>query len=238
MQRALDLRPDADQVRLPLAEIQVVLGRLTDAQAHFEFLRTRQPNNPAVLFGLARCLAGTGQKEQALALLDQVLAAYPNDWKALGERGWLSVQLDRPAEGESYLSRAESLSPPDLPLLVRLSDCLRLLGKQDEARAYRDKADQLKADIQRAGQLGDLIREKSPNDPALRHDLACILLRLGKQQDALHWYKTALEKDPTYRPTHESLAAFYSRVGAAQLAAYHRQYLQLSGNTSGSGSKQ
>jgi Flp pilus assembly protein TadD len=170
--------------------------------------------------------------------MDQVLKDHPNDWKVLGERGWLSVQLDRPAEGETYLRRAESLAPPDLPLLVRLSDCLRLLGKQEDARAYRDRADQLKADMQRAGQLGDLIREKSPNDPALRHELACILLRLGKQQDALHWYKTALEKDPTYRPTHESLAAFYTRVGATQLAAYHRQFLQSPGGTHDGGSRQ
>lgn len=226
LQKALDLRPDADNVRLSLAEIQVVLGRFSDAQGHFERLRERQPDNPSVLFGLARCLAGTGQKEQAVELLDRLLAEHPDDWKALGERGWLSVQLDRPAEGEPYLRRAEALAPPDLPLLIRLSDCLSLIGKQDEAREYRNKADRLKADIQRAGQLGDLIREKSPDDPDLRHELACILLRLGKQQDALHWFRTALDKNPKHRATHESLAAFYEKVGAFDQAAYHRRFLR------------
>jgi tetratricopeptide (TPR) repeat protein len=232
LQKALALRPDADTVQLSMAEIQVAIGRFAEAQKHFELLRKRQPDNSSVLFGLARCLGGSGRKEEAIQLLDLVLAKYPNDWKALSERGWLS-EADRPAEALGYLRRAESLAPPDLPLLVRLSDCLRLLGKDDEARAYREKADRLKADFQRAADLGDLIREKSPDDPTPRHELACILLRLGKQQDALHWFQTALQKDPAYRPTHQSLAAFYDQIGNVQQAASHRRFLDTA-NTGGS----
>jgi predicted Zn-dependent protease len=236
LDKALALRPDADSVRLSLAELQIAIGRFTDAREHLEALHARQPDNPSVLFGLARCFAGTGQEEKAVPLLDRLLGQHPNDWKALSERGWLAVQFDRPAEAENYLRRAAALAPPDLPLLVRLSDCLRLLGKDDEARTYRDKADRLKADFQRAAHLGDLIREKSPNDPALRQELACILLRLGKQQDALHWFQTALEKDPRHPPTHESLAAFYDQVGNFRQAAYHKRFRsELGGaNTGGS----
>jgi tetratricopeptide (TPR) repeat protein len=229
--RALALRPEVDAVRLALAEIQVALGRFTEAQAQFEQLQARQPENPSVRFGLARCLAGTGHKEEALGLLDELLADYPRDWKALGERGWLAVQLDRPAEGEAALRRAVALAPPDLPLLIRLADCLHALGKEEEARAFRERADRLKADFQRAGLLGDLIREQRPDDPDLRHELGCILLRLGKEQDALHWFRTALAKDPRHRPTHESLAAFYARAGAFEQAAYHRRFLQGAGQS-------
>jgi tetratricopeptide (TPR) repeat protein len=229
-QKALDLRPDVDNVRLSLAEIQVVLGRFADARENFESLRQRQPTNPSVLFGLARAQAGLGRKEEAVELLDQVIADDKNDWKALVERGWLLVQLDRPEEGVRDLLRAESLAPPDLPLLKHLADGLRLCGKPDEAKAYREKADRLQEEFQQAGQLGDLIREKSPDDPALRHELACILLRLGKRNDALHWFQTALQKDPKYRPTHESLAAFYEKAGDLPRAAYHRRILQELGS--------
>jgi tetratricopeptide (TPR) repeat protein len=229
LDKALALRPDADNVRLALAEIQVLLGRFTEAQPHFEELRKHQPGNPSVLFGLARCLAGQGQKEQAVPLLDHVLAGSPNDWKALSERGWVAVELDRPAEGETYLRRAVALAPPDVPLLVRLADCLRLLGKSEEARDYREKADRLKADVRRADQLGDLIREKDPNNPDLRHELACILLRMGKKQDALHWFQTALEKAPKHRPTHQSLAEYYEQIGNMEQAARHRRFLEGSG---------
>src|SRR5262249_14773916 len=65
-QKALDLRPEVDSVRLALAETLVVLGRFKEAQEHFEELRRRQPDNPSVLFGLARCLAGRGENQRAL----------------------------------------------------------------------------------------------------------------------------------------------------------------------------
>jgi tetratricopeptide (TPR) repeat protein len=232
-EKALALRPDADNVRLPMAEIQVFLGRFADAQGHFEQLRERQPHNPSVLFGLARAMAGNGQKEQAVSLLDQLLADHPNDWKMLGERGWLAVQLDRPAEGEKYLRRAVSLAEPDVPVLVHLSECLRLLGKNEESREYQEKADLLKAQFARAEELGDLIREKRPNDPDLRHELGCILLNLKNEAGALHWFQTALEKDPAHRPTHESLVKFYESKGDSQRAAHHRSFLQSANNKNG-----
>ncbi|MCI0460604.1 MAG: tetratricopeptide repeat protein, partial [Gemmataceae bacterium] len=128
-QKALALQPDADAVRLALAELLLAIGRLADAQEHFEHLRQQQPENPSVLFGLARCRAGTGQPEKARQLLDRLLADHPSDWKALGERGRLSLQLGRTAEAEGDLRRAIALAPPDLPLLTHFADCLRLLGR-------------------------------------------------------------------------------------------------------------
>jgi tetratricopeptide (TPR) repeat protein len=230
LDKALTLRPDADNVRLALAELQVVLGRFADARAHFVQLQKKQPDNSSVLFGLARSQAGLGEREEALHLLDRVLADDPDDWKALGERGWLMVQIDRPADGERDLRRAVALAPPDLTLLVRLSDCLNQLGKKDEAFATRQEADRIKADMQQAGELGDTIREKDPNNPDLRCQLACVLLRLGKTQDALHWFRTALDKDPAHRPTHESLADFYAKAGDTEKSAYHRRFLRGSIN--------
>jgi tetratricopeptide (TPR) repeat protein len=224
--QALDLRPEVDAVRLALGEIQVALGKFGDAQQHFELLRQNQPNNPSVLFGLGRALAGQGQKEQARELFDKVLATNSKDWKALCERGWIAVQLDQPAEGESYLRSALALAPPDLPLLTRLADCLRLTGKQEEARQFRERADRLRADLQRAGELGDLIRDKNPADAAPRYELGSVLLRLGKKQDALHWLMTALEHDPGHVKTHELLIELYQSVGDLQHAEQHRRYLE------------
>lgn len=226
LDRALALRPEVDSVRLSLAELQVVAGRFAEAQAHFEQLRQRQPDNPSVLFGLARCWSGRGNKQQALPLLDRALASHPDDWKALGERGWMLVQLDRPADGERDLRRAVALAPPDLPLWTRFADCLRLLGKDAEARALQVDADRLKADFQRAEQLGARIREHDPDNPDLRHELAALLLRLAKVEDALHWFGTALGKNPRHRPTHQALLEFYTKAGQHDRAAFHQQALQ------------
>jgi predicted Zn-dependent protease len=228
-EKALALRPDADTLRLALAEVQVALGRFANAREHFERLRRSQPENPSVRFGLARCLAGTGQPEEAQQLVDRLLTDYPDDWKALSERGGLALQLGRPEEAENYLRRAVVRAPPDLPTLTRLTDCLRLLGKPDEARTYQAEADRLKADFQQAEHLGNLIREQRPHDPALRYELGCLLLRLGKSQDGLHWLQTALKEDPRHRPTHEALAEFYEKAGQPGLAAPHRRFLEQAG---------
>jgi predicted Zn-dependent protease len=227
--RALALRPEVDNVRLAMAEVQVALGKYGDAKSHFERLQQRQPKNPSVRFGLARCLAGGGGKEQhgqAVQLLDRLLAEYPDDWKVLSERGWLAVQTEQPADGEPYLRKAYALAPPDLPLVVRLAECLRLAGKGDDADKYRAEADRIRADIRRAADLGDQIREKKPNDADLRYELGCVLLRLGKKQDAAHWFQTALAKEPLHRKTHEALAQLYESVGAPDQAEHHRRILQ------------
>lgn len=224
-ERALQVRPDVDSVRLAVAEIQVVLGRFGQAREHFERLRERQPQNASVLFGIARCAAGTGENDKALQLFTRLLEANPNDWMVLTERGWLAVQLDRPQDGEADLRRADALAPPDVPP-TQLVKCLRLLGKAEEARKYQEKVDRILADRKRAGELGDLIREKTPDDPELRYELGCILLRQGRNRDAVHWFNTALAKDPGHRKTHEALAEFYQSVRAFDQAERHRRALR------------
>lgn len=231
-EKALAVRPDVDSVRLATAEIQVALGRFPQAREHFERLRERQPSNPSVLFGLARCEAGTGGHEKALNLFNQLLASNPNDWMVLTERGWLAVQLERPKDGEADLRRADALAPPDVPP-TKLVNCLRVLGKNDEAAKFQEKVDRIQADRKRAAELGDQIREKSPDDPELRYELGRVLLRLGRLRDAVHWFNTALAKDPGHRKTHEALAEFYQSVQAFDQAEQHRRILQgLPGGTS------
>jgi predicted Zn-dependent protease len=225
LNKALRLRPEADEVRLSLVHNLLTLDRYADALAHVEHLRERQQDNPEIVFALARCLSGQGQKEQAAKLLDGLLAQGVSNAAVLGERGWLAVELDRPEEGEAYLRRAQAAGPPDQTLLTRFADCLRLNGKHDEARRYREQADRLREDTLQALQLTKKIREERPDDPDLCHALACLLLRLDRGSDALHFFHKALEKDPRHRPTHESLADYYTRVGDARQAAYHRQQL-------------
>jgi predicted Zn-dependent protease len=201
-----------------------VLGHFADARPHFEQLLQRQPQNPAVRFGLARCLAGENDKQQAIVLLDALLADHPNDWMALAERGWLAVELDDAATGEPLLRRAASRVPRNLTVMVRLADCLRVLGKEDEAHVLRERVEQLQAEVTRASELANLIREKKPNDPDLSCELGCTLLRMGNKVEALRCFKTSLDKDPDHRKTHEALAEFYESIHDYAQAATHRRF--------------
>jgi Tfp pilus assembly protein PilF len=51
-------------------------------------------------------------------------------------------------------------------------------------------------------------------------------LRLGKHRDAVHWFRTALQKDPGHRKTHEALVDFFQSVNAVDEADHHRRILQ------------
>ena len=224
-ERALAIRQDVDSVRLAAAELQVGFGRFAQAREHLERLREREPQNPAILFGLARCAVGLGESDKALKLFNQLLDANPDNWMVLNERGKLAVQRDRPADGLPDLIAADSLTPPDTAP-TDLVSCLQQLGKHDEARKYQDKVNRILAARKRAAELGDLIRDKAPNDPELRYELGRVLLRLGKQKDAVHWLRSAVEKDPAHRKSHEALAEFFESVRAFEQADYHRRILQ------------
>ena len=231
LEKALRLRPDADSARFSLVNNLLTLGRYADALAQVTQLRASQPDNPQAYFVEAQCLAGQGRKAEALELLDIVVNAGRANWAVLGERGWLLLELDRPEEAEACLHRAHAQAPPDRTLLTRLADCLRLLGKADEARPLREQAERLQRDTVLALQLTKRYRAEGRGDPELCHELACVLLRLGQEEDAVNFFQKALKAQPRHRPTHEALAAYYTKAGAAQQAEYHRQQLRAGGDS-------
>ncbi len=224
-QRALRLRPEVDNVRIILAETLVNYGHYDQAREHYETLSQKQSQNPAVPFGLALSYLGTGESNKALQLLNQIIAANPKNWVALNERGKLAIQLDKAEEAVADLRLAESLAPADVAP-THLVSCLLLLGRHEEARKYQEKVARIHADRKLATDLGDRIREQAPNDPELRYQLGTQLLRTGKQRDGVHWLRTAIEKDPNHRKSHEALLDFFQSVNAIEQAEYHRRILQ------------
>src|SRR5262245_19827353 len=225
LQRAIKLRPDANETRLSLAQALIASASYPEARRHLNELRQKEPKNPAVAFALARCLAYHGEKEEAARLLDDLLAAEPQNPLLLGERGWVSLELDRPAEADPFLRRARSLAPPDKALLTRLANCLRLLGKEDEARQCRDEAERLLAATQKTSDLTSRIRDEKPAAPELYCALATAYVQLGREREALLYFQKALEKNPKYHPAHEALARLYESHGEVEKAALHRRLL-------------
>lgn len=226
-QRALELRPDADSVRLELVDNLLTLGRYAEAREQLAALRRKWPDHPGVLFSLARCLAEQGEKDRAVELLDRLLVQEPNNPSVCGERGRLCLERDRPEEALIYLRRATAQSPPNRTLLLRLADCLRLLGKHDEARPYLEQAEGLQSDTVLALQLSKRYREGGRNDADLCHQLGVVLLRLGKTDDARRFFRKALKINPNHRPAQKSLAAIEAGAGDGQ-AAYLRPQLEQS----------
>ncbi len=228
-QQALDLEPERDQqgddrVRLRLGELLVKKNRSLDALGHFEALHARQPHNPAVLLGLARCRQRQGQSDKALALLAELSAGNPHDGQALGERGRIELESGRPARAEPWLRQAASLCPHEHSIIHNMQRCLERLDKKAEAKTWSARLDRLRAD---EGRMRNLMQEvmASPDDPDLRYQIGMIFLRNGLAEDGCRWLDMTLQADPQHRSAHQALAEHYDKLGQAGRAAPHRQAL-------------
>lgn len=138
--------PDNDLARLRLAEL---LSRTNPAEAlkQLEILRPKRPNDRAVLLFTARSQRALGEHEQACELLHQILLKSPKDYDALLERGQLALELRQFDVAERRLSDAVRLYPERRDGNLALARCLQSVGRDEEARQYREKVAQIDAEL-------------------------------------------------------------------------------------------
>jgi tetratricopeptide (TPR) repeat protein len=220
--RVLELDPTLDAVRLHLGEVLLLKGRSQEAQEQLQIVCDRQPQNAAAFVGLARCYRLLSDTDKARAALDAALALNPDEEGAISLRGRLEMETGHAAEAEPWLRRAAANAPYDRETVYSYYLCLRKLGKDDLARKYKEKADQIDAQLGRLGKLTALI-EKSPHDPALRHEAGVIFLESGQPKEGLRWLQSALAEDPSNVPTHLTLAEYFEKTGERERAAWHRR---------------
>jgi tetratricopeptide (TPR) repeat protein len=221
--RVLELDPERDDARQRLAEL--TLRHKSDYQAAadlFEHLRARQGDKPELLFGLARAYRGLRRREDARLLLDQILRNDPRDAPALSERGRLASEAEQYAEAEDYFRRSIQVDPSDPDTIADLITALRECKKSAEAKDWEKRLEKLKADQDRFSHVHREMYER-PRDPNLRYEAGEIMLRNGREKEALRWFSLALQLDPTHRATHRALAELFEQQGNTELARQHRQ---------------
>ncbi len=231
--RALELAPERDRrendrVRLRLGELLLQAGRAAEAREHFELLRGWQPENEAVVLGLARCRRELGRPDEAAALLDGLIAAGRSSGQVLGERGRLALQAGETARAESWLRQAAALCPFDREIASNLRFCLQKAGRPDEARAWQTRLAEIQRDER---QMAQLMKEvlRSPEDADLRHRIGTIFLRNRMDEDGRRWLLSALAQDPGHVAAHRALAEHFEGLGQPDRALPHRRALQQLG---------
>lgn len=222
--RALELRPDDDTARQLLAELMLDKGMGTPEEVaqSLEDLHGRRPTDSAVSLDLARCRRQQGKTDGARQLLDELLQRSPEHAAALLERGKLEFDANEPAEAERWLERARQAAPHNRDVHYTLALCYRQLGKEDGAKAAMAEVQRIDADLKRLDRLIREVALGSQTDPNPRYEVAVLLLRNDRDEEALRWFDRALRVDPAHRPTHEALAAYYDRIGRKDLADEHR----------------
>jgi len=222
-EHAVRVAPDVDGPRLRLAQA-LLYGKsgAEEAEKHFRAVYDRGERGPAVLLGLAQCRWHLGDPDGAQRILDDLLAAHPDDPSVLGEVGKIAMQMGRDAEAEPYLREAVRREPASYQAHNVLAQCLERLGRKADAEAEQKKADQIKEDVTRMQELTGKLQD-SPRDATVRCDIGRLFLRLGEPKEGVAWLYRALELDPFLRPAHEALAEYFESVHDAAKADEHRQ---------------
>ena len=135
----LALAPGFLEARTALGEALLGQGRAAEALAVVE---SAPPSalQPELAVLRARALDELGRSEEALGLLDAVLAQYPAHGSALDGRGIVLLHLERLPEAKAALEQAVAAGGPHPDRLLNLSAACQKLGLLQEAEQHADRA--------------------------------------------------------------------------------------------------
>jgi len=219
----LRLDPGRTKARVTLSTTLLDLGLFDEAQAELVRLVQDEPDRPDHRVRLARCLKMTNRADEAVGLLDAVIASHPGHGIALRTRGQFALADGRQAEAEGWLRRAAEALPNDYQTQYLYYQALQQAGRAEEAVAQLGRAEAVK---QQSAQLADLRTRKlaeRPLDPTLYAEMGSLLVKTGAADQGLRWLGVALSLDPNFRPAHEALATYYEAAGDRDRAAPHRR---------------
>ncbi len=224
-ERALRLAPPDGPVHL---DVRRALGNLfvrarqpANAVEHFQVVLARIPDDREALLGLAACRIEEGRAEEAVPLLDRLLAHDSPPARACYLRGRAALELRDLAAAQELLSRAVRLAPDDAESLHQLILTLRAAGQSAEADSLAPRLEAVRQDRAR---LDTLIRTiaRRPDDADLRHEAGVICLRLGRDDEGERWLLSVLRFRPDHRPTHAALAEHFGRRNDPRADAHAR----------------
>jgi tetratricopeptide (TPR) repeat protein len=198
--RAVQVDPDHEEARQGLAVALLDGFHFPEAAEHFQHLRRSQPDNLSVQVGLAECRAGQGELDEALRLVEGVLAREPQFVPAMSLRGRLALQSGQAEEAEAWLRQVVAQEPSNHRALFNLINCLHQNGKEEEARQRQRQLEQRESDLKRFNEIVTQEMVQRPRDPALHCTLGELLLRGGYREEGLYWLGSALRLDPQYAP--------------------------------------
>lgn len=234
-EHALELQPGRWGARMRLTGLLLEWNNLRRASAHLEDLQRGHPDDLGVQTLLARYREMEGEEEEAIRLLDQVLAKRPNYFEALLLRGRMACQQQHPEEGEKFLRRALRLRPTHAGVLYALYQCLEQQGNESEAGTVYTRYKQFEADSRRLTDLLNPQKGPLPDNPDVLAEVGALCLRLGEEKSGLMWLYQALKINSNHKPTHEILLRYYEAQGNTAEAERHRQYLAPSPSSTKNG---
>jgi Flp pilus assembly protein TadD len=159
------------------------------------------PSKTAVALHYAQALRATGQRAQAVAVLERLSMEHPNDKTVLGEYGRALAEAGSYEQALEVLGKAHSPDQPDWRILSAQGAVLDQMGRHEEAQRYYQTALKIVPDepsvLSNLGLSYALSRDlpnaeatlrraeaRSPADPRVRQNLALVVGLQGRFAEA------------------------------------------------------
>jgi Flp pilus assembly protein TadD len=180
-------------------------SRAPDPRRDLDSTRERFRANPKdvdAALQYAKALRATGQKAQAVAILEKAIADQPGNKALLGGYGRALADNGNFQQAFDVLGRAHSPADPDWRILSVQGSVLDQLGRHDEARQYYASALKI-----------------APEDPGVLSNLGLSYLLskdLPKAEEALRRANSNKDADPRIRLNLAVVVGLQGRMGEAE----------------------
>lgn len=176
-------------------------GRVDAALVSFR--QARQADDrlwQATLFE-ANLLAGSGQAQKAVVILNDLIKQHPKAARAYVSLGMIKLDMHQVEEGVGYLRQALALDPNLAEAHYRLGSVALTQGDLEQAEQEF-----------RAAVAADPYKEEAIND------LGLVYASTGRSQEAEKAYLKSMELNPAYPAAHVNLGTLYAQTGRTNQA--------------------
>ncbi|NPB03875.1 MAG: tetratricopeptide repeat protein [Thermotogae bacterium] len=162
------------------------------------------PDNPDVLFGLAKVYEKAGEDEKAMNLYKEALQRKPDNAALNKSFGVFLYEKGKYAEAITYLEKAYEKRKDDFELLKTLTDAY--------LKASKEKKD---VDLEKALTYATALIELADTSQKYKYYLkrAKIYEKLGKKKEAIADYERALKLNPNAKALKVRIAYLYDDLG-------------------------
>lgn len=197
---ALTHTPDDPAILEAMAEAHARMGETDSALFYARRVAQLAPDRPGPGLVVARLLVASGAVPEALGVLDDLQARFPDDEVVLRTRADLLARTEQRTRARSAYRELVDRFGGSSDDLERLLDLETALG-----------------DLEAAVRLLERLERHRPGDAALLQRRAEILVQLGRTDDALGVFRQVLAADPASAEAREALRALEAGDDAAPL---------------------
>lgn len=203
LERALQLRPGDVPALTRLADAQLELGDLDEAEATYREAGQRDPSSAAVQYGLGRVAEYRRRFAEAIPYFEKALELQPGATAIHYRLGLAYREVDRLDEARHHLglNRGDRVRMTD-PLIDQVA--LMIQGEEIYFKAGIDAA--RRGDLEEAVALFERAAAENPDDAQVHYNLALAFSRLDRQTEARAALERSITADPEFRNGHFNLA--------------------------------